>query len=630
MNISISKVYNDTLGVVEINEIVNALSDQFGAFYSPFLYKMHNELIDYLKDKEKTVIKNADYFMKNILYDVIPELVELCSRVLITEFWNYKSNFPQRVSKGSDMYLEYYSKLEDGQIINGILDKYVVLKDIINNFLKQRIFYIKECINNYEKDKEEIYQIFNIHSNKLIKVNITSGDTHHKGRKVIMVTLEDGTLIYKPRSLEAEHTFYELLDIISDNNISKAVRLKDISHNTYSWQELAVYKTAESLTDVKKYYFYLGEILFTADLCCSHDLHHENIIACKDTPILIDMETLVDSGPQPPEIGDQPLKYINYECINSVLGTILLPTNCIHMVFDFDISAISGRNQYESNSWYDFIMINKGTDNICLEKVYKLGVYEEEKNLLKYNNQIVNPRNYLCHILEGYQNAYNVFSLKKGEIKNIISNNKLRIRQVLRPTAIYGKFLMASLYSDYLVNWNKYKSLFRRLINNKAIEKSKLEIIDLLNRDVPYFYSELDEKNLYSYQGKVNNYFPCSSKDVVLNKMDLINKNYIDKQMYYIKLAMSTLDNTNGNEEVENLFKQQDDILDMAIKIADKMEKKQFWNKESTDCYMLTTSVIKGKRKICMLNYNLYDGGGVLLFYIGLYITTQEKNIKIL
>ena len=189
MNISISKVYNDTLGVVEINEIVNALSDQFGAFYSPFLYKMHNELIDYLKDKEKTVIKNADYFMKNILYDVIPELVELCSRVLITEFWNYKSNFPQRVSKGSDMYLEYYSKLEDGQIINGILDKYVVLKDIINNFLKQRIFYIKECINNYEKDKEEIYQIFNIHSNKLIKVNITSGDTHHKGRKVIMVTL---------------------------------------------------------------------------------------------------------------------------------------------------------------------------------------------------------------------------------------------------------------------------------------------------------------------------------------------------------------------------------------------------------------------------------------------------------
>lgn len=629
MKNKISKLLKKSFEVPEINEIVNLLKNQFGTFYRPFLYYVYEELNEYVNKKENVTITNANELIKGILYDVNFELAEMCTKTLLAEFYAYKESRIYVESKGSSLYNEYYRKIEEKAEINRILEKYTVLFEVISNYLKQRIRYVKECIEDFERDKNDIFDKFGFRDDVTIySIRITSGDTHHEGRKVANVIIGEDTILYKPRSLETEHIFYDLTDILCKEEKFCFRRLKDVTKDKHSWQEWVSYQEAETIEDVKCYYYRVGILLFALDLINSHDVHRENIIACKDMPILIDMETLVDAGAKKPIAGDPSLKYINMECTNSVIGTLLLPTNCIHMAFDFDVSGLAGKAEYESDRWYDFVLINQGTDSIGLEKTFKLQFSDEGINLLRHQGEVVNPQDYVDEILDGYQNAYECFCEKTDKIRKMFCDSTLQIRQVLRPTAVYAKFLQASMYFEYLKSKEKYNYLFEKLRSKIWDGKNEFEIQDLINRDVPYFFSQIGENALCSHRGRIENYFENSSLSIVLDNLEQINNKYIEKQKYYIRLALSTLKNKHEKIHRLPLLVSCDNMDEILLKIANVMEEKMFWNKEKTECYLLTTTIIREKRTISMLNYNIYDGGGVIVYYIGMYLTTKKESYR--
>lgn len=609
----------------EVEEIIDTVYGQFGIFYQSYLYQVYEKLDSFFQGEIEKIIKDKKTLIINILSDMLSELMELCSKVLIAEFYSYKEKSNCSTDTNYELYEQYCDKLATEQGRCAILRKYPVLKNLLKVYLEQRVNYLEESVINFRNDKFDIIKEFGFSDDILIeKIEVTSGDTHNHGRKVICFVLSEARIVYKPRSLETEHIFYKILDYISPD--IKQCYLKDVSRKNHSWQEFAQYSEAETSEEVKVYYYKAGAMIFALDMMNSHDMHRENVIASQNGPICLDMETLIDSGQKELEVGDPPLKYINMECINSVLGTLILPTNCLHMIFDFDISAISGRSRYDSEKWYDFIFIDSGKDTIHLEKTHNLGYDNENLNILKYKGEIMNPQDYSDVLLEGYENAYRNFVVNRDKIIDLLSKCKVYIRQVLRPTAVYGRFLQASLYCEYLRDRKKYFELFEMFRSKTYDGKNEYEILDLINRDVPYFYSAMNENTLYSCQGVINNYFDRSVLTVLLNKILTINDEYIEKQKYYIRLALSTLDNYNGINHRLFLFTDGMSRQQMIGVIARRIENRMFWNVEETESYFLTTTVIHNKRSISMLNYNIYDGGGVILFFAALYYTTKEER----
>ena len=97
-------------------------------------------------------------------------------------------------------------------------------------------------------------------------------------------------------------------------------------------------------------------------------MHHENLIAHGEYPVVIDLETLIKNNsmykPRNNNLIDNFHEDINY----SVLGTMLLPLNLQTSIFDFDLGGISNDENQTSEIWKSYIIDFEGTDEIQLTK----------------------------------------------------------------------------------------------------------------------------------------------------------------------------------------------------------------------------------------------------------------------
>ena len=68
------------------------------------------------------------------------------------------------------------------------------------------------------------------------------------------------------------------------------------------------------------------------------------------------------------------------------------------------------------------------------------------------------------------------------------------------------------------------------------MEIAKLEIKDMLNMDIPYFYSNTSKEDLYGSEGEVvKNYFTESSIQHLRNKICFMSNKDREEQIRFIK-----------------------------------------------------------------------------------------------
>ena len=74
------------------------------------------------------------------------------------------------------------------------------------------------------------------------------------------------------------------------------------------------------------------------------------------------------------------------------------------------------------------------------------------------------------------------------------------------------------------------------------MEIAKLEIKDMLNMDIPYFYSNTSKEDLYGSEGEVvKNYFAESSIQHLRNKICSMGKKDREEQIRFIKIILTDL-----------------------------------------------------------------------------------------
>lgn len=155
-------------------------------------------------------------------------------------------------------------------------------------------------------------------------------DPHRGGRTVSRVTFASGlVLMYKPRALGLEAAFARLVAWLNDGRVSlplKAAAVLDC--RTHGWMECVEAASCRDAAAVDRYYQRAGMLLCLAHVLGGADLHHENVMACGEFPVLIDLEVLLSAPVRRDAVSPVDVPHggnAGREVWDSVLRTGLLP-----------------------------------------------------------------------------------------------------------------------------------------------------------------------------------------------------------------------------------------------------------------------------------------------------------------
>jgi len=606
-----------------------------GIFVLPFTNHFVHNLNQYCETHKFININKANFINSTEKY-LFHELRQVSDKVIVLEFHKLKE---QLLKENPNLNLNEYKKvyLTDPKYIKSVLSLYPVLGRSLTEITERTINNVTTLLDRYKNDYKIIKETFFGNDIELESVSFGLGDSHKNGQSVSILTFKGGNkLVYKPRSLKIDNAYNQFLEWINNQGIS--IKLKNvisINYEEYGWQQFIFPQECISEQEVQAYYFRMGANIAIFHLLRTSDMHYENILASGSVPYVIDLETLFSNS----VFTDSTLQYPRKELLSTVLSSGVLPTgHLFNSKLDFDPSALVGKPKQTSESMKGWVLVEDEKDGLKYENVNF--VTSNESHLVKFNNIIVNPVDYIANIEQGFTEVYNILLKNKDNLFNLISSifEEVECRIVLRPTFMYSRFLISSYHPNYLGNGLDREELLEMLWNITRSEEKfhsivDSEINDLLNHDIPYFTYQVDSNHLYDSNGKlISNVFDQTSLGMVREQILLFSPENLLEQLNLIRLTIHSneIANIDANE-VEGipaahpvlLRESEFSFLKEAESIGDFLVEQVIYDRDYNYASWLGIENVNNKYQLQSLDFSLYNG----MFGISIFLGQLYKHI---
>jgi len=167
-------------------------------------------------------------------------------------------------------------------------------------------------------------------ANRVTGIERELSDPHNGGRSVHIVRFEDGArIVYKPKDLRLDvawHALIERLNRADPPIVLKAVR--SMACDGYGWSEFIDHAACADDAGFTRFFRRAGAWLSVFHVFVATDLHQENMIACGDHPVPIDLETILQPSADEHKAVDPEGEAFNAAIdiiANSVMTVGLLP-----------------------------------------------------------------------------------------------------------------------------------------------------------------------------------------------------------------------------------------------------------------------------------------------------------------
>jgi type 2 lantibiotic biosynthesis protein LanM len=210
-----------------------------------------------------------------------------------------------------------------------LLCSYPVLARHINTVVRQWWANCMSLLARIHNDRRSLSALFNIPmTSRLEGVLFNAGDYHNDGGAVAILSFQsDGSslhkLVYKPKDLELERRFNDLLESHSATQQDPPLRyLKVLTKGDYGYVEYLEHRTCTNQEELERFYYCSGRLMGLLFLLGCTDCHYENFVAHSDSLVLVDPETLFE----PSSLSvDQSPNSLSTRFSDSVLRTGMLP-----------------------------------------------------------------------------------------------------------------------------------------------------------------------------------------------------------------------------------------------------------------------------------------------------------------
>src|ERR1700694_4233714 len=372
------------------------------------------------------------------------------------------------------------------------------------------------------------------------------------------------------------------------------------------------------------------------------DFHYENLIACGEHPVLVDLESLFHPNLHP-ENGDgkdnDPLLFAHEQLSESVFRIGLLPFRFAvndEQQEGVEISGLGGagkqKTPYPVGAW-------EGVATDEMRFVRKRIDMPPQRNRPRLQGSEVNALDYQQEIINGFADTYKLLEQNRNQLLSpdgpLVSFANVPVRCIARPTQVYGSLLTESyhpnLLRDALDRERHFDNLWSEALHNPVLRKLiSHERGDLWRSDVPVFTARPASTHLWSSSNEV---IPdCLHETplaIVQRRLQQMGAEDLDRQTWFIRAAMTALAMESESAAPVRSFSpstlpapeaRAEDFLEMAIAAGEYLLKSAIRGTDGGVAWIGLDSVLERFWELTPTGMDLYNGiPGIALFlaYLG-------------
>ena len=372
------------------------------------------------------------------------------------------------------------------------------------------------------------------------------GDSHRGGRSVAMLTFADGgQVVYKPRSQAGHLCFNALLQWL-DARLGLDLRaLTVLDRGDYGWLEHAGHVSCDASAQVTRYYRRLGAQMALLHAVNGTDFHFENLIACGEQPVLVDLEALFHQSMPTAPSGDADLDPALRDLEQSVMRTGLLPILMATEQGSIDVGGLGGDPRdaapFASATWE-----GGGTD--AMRMVREHLPFPGAQNRPSIDGAETDLTLHIPALLGGFRDAYRAIEDGRAELTApggiVDAFADVEVRMILRPTQTYATLVQEGTHPDLMrdaLDRDRHLSLLwavsAGIPSLGAVVPS--ELADLWAGDVPLFTSRPGSRDLYASPAvRFTDFFAEPALDQVRTKLASFGERDLALQEWTVRAAL--------------------------------------------------------------------------------------------
>lgn len=550
---------DDVLGFVEANAPDVSTYDPIGADEVPFAHVLA-VLVEYASDRVDWAAAPepvSEAAVTAFERQLVERLSALSAHPLFIEFKTFVATRDRELAFADDPPMpasprRYYDEFTETMFEGGLksfFEEYAVLARLFVTFIDQWIAAVEEFCSRLAADWSALQEAFGPRRTlgPITDVEFL-GDAHQGGKRVFGVTFESGTkLAYKPRTIEIEAAFYELLGWINDNADFPTLRTLDcLSRDGYGWMEWAEAEECTSSDGVARYYRRAGVLVCLLYALNFTDGHLENIIAAGDQPAIVDLETVAQPAPAREKIGVE--SEVTGIIRDSVLRTHVLPMN----VLESDLPNIGGLGAPKAKTSGVELPEFENVNTDVMELEYRDTHTIEGKSLPHLDGQPVTADDHYDALAAGFERAYRFLLAYREPI--LAEGGPLEpfehteIRFLFRSTRIYGRTLRPLKTPSYLRTGLTFGCKVETLANSFATGTIDPELWPMYEAertalwrfDVPRFTMKTDDTDLLHDDRAIENAIETPPFEQVRRRIASLDEADLREQLDYLTLAYAS------------------------------------------------------------------------------------------
>ena len=253
-----------------------------------------SELLSLLRPKAKRRLKDG-------LRQILARVTRLCLALEFDAFrCAHQAIHPQRLSLTPKLIEKKFLGERPYDRLISLFNKFPVLAELWSQLICYWGDSVSDLLARIEADKQELSRVFfrGQPIAEIVDLRGALSDPHNKGRTVMRVQFQVGSIIYKPRSGDGEREWFNLVGYLNAASFQpKLSAARVLCRNDYCWMEDVKATPCTDTVAARRFYKRLGGMIAAAYLVRAVDCHRDNLIASGEHPVLVDAETLwhVDS-----------------------------------------------------------------------------------------------------------------------------------------------------------------------------------------------------------------------------------------------------------------------------------------------------------------------------------------------
>jgi type 2 lantibiotic biosynthesis protein LanM len=485
----------------------------------------------------------------------------------------------------------------------------------------------------------------------LVGVRIDLGDLHGGGRAVALLTFADGArLFYKPKDLRVAEAFLELARFLNRRSLCPELPLwRVVPRGAYAWEEAVEPSTCQEPRELDRFYVRLGMLARLFQLLGARDLWLDNLVAARDCPAFIDLETMLQ--PSLPEAWPatatdaQRAAAARWSASVAALDMLAMPTPIGPGVPAEELGVLAPPGAFRSPFRYQWH--EAPVDRHTVGPAGYI-LWRHSQHAATLRGQVVDPAAFFPRIVEGYRALHATLVHCQGELAMrggpLDALQSSPVRFIPRDTWTYLRLIDQSVVPPLLADPLARECLLARLFSSLPPGTAEgyraqlvaCEIEALRDLDVPYFSADPATTSVRDPRGvEVAQVFPTDAWSRLRTRVTELSSFALDEEEALLRSTLATSAPGRCGQPVAVVVHRRgpgrisaDELVDRAVGVGEAVLGTAVADPQAGLGWVgLVDQPLLGCRQLQPIGPDPLSGtGGIALMFGELYETTGEPR----